>query len=104
MGPLVPQLETAVARLARAKHGIACASGTDALLLPLKALGLRSGDEVITTPYTFFATAGTIHNAVGTPVFVDIDPGTFNIDPAAVASPITQRQRASRPLHLSRQE
>src|SRR5439155_603139 len=71
MGPLVPQLETAVARLAHAKHGIACASGTDALLLPLKALGLRSGDEVITTPFTFFATAGTIHNAGGMMVTSD---------------------------------
>jgi len=100
MGPLVPQLETAVARLAHAKHGIACASGTDALLLPLKALGLRSGDEVITTPFTFFATAGTIHNAGGTPVFVDIEPGTFNIDPTAVEAAITPRTRAILPVHL----
>src|SRR5438552_9190543 len=100
MGPLVPQLETAVARLAHAKHGIACASGTDALLLPLKALGLRSGDEVITTPFTFFATAGTIHNAGGTPVFVDIEPGTFNIDPTAVEAAITPRTRAIMPVHL----
>jgi dTDP-4-amino-4,6-dideoxygalactose transaminase len=81
MGPLVPQLEGALAGLARARHGIACASGTDALLLPLKALDLRPGDEVITTAFTFFATGGTIHNAGGTPVFVDIEPGTLNIDP-----------------------
>jgi len=72
MGPPVLQLESAVAQLAHAKHGIACASGTDALLLPLMALDLEPGDEVITTPFTFFATAGAIHNAGGTPVFVDI--------------------------------
>ena len=100
MGPPVPQLETAVARLAHAQHGIACASGTDALLLPLKALGLDTGDEVITTPFTFFATAGAIHNAGGTPVFVDIEPGTFNIDPAAVEAAITPRTRAIVPVHL----
>jgi dTDP-4-amino-4,6-dideoxygalactose transaminase len=100
MGPSVPQLEAAVARLGGAKHGIACASGTDALLLPLKALGLKSGDEVITTPFTFFATAGAIHNAGGTPVFVDIDPGTFNIDPDAVEAAITPRTRAVMPVHL----
>src|SRR5258706_10293636 len=100
MGPPVPQLEGAVAQLAHAKHGIACASGTDALLLPLKALALAPGDEVITTPFTFFATAGAIHNAGGTPVFVDIEPGTFNIDPAAVAAAITPRTRAIVPVHL----
>lgn len=100
MGPSVPKLETALAELARAKHAIACASGTDALLLPLKALDLRPGDEVVTTPFTFFATAGTIHNAGGTPVFVDIEPGTFNIDPAAVEAAITPRTRALLPVHL----
>jgi dTDP-4-amino-4,6-dideoxygalactose transaminase len=100
MGPAVPQLESAVAKLARARHGIACASGTDALLLPLKALDLRPGDEVITTPFSFFATAGTIHNAGGTPVFVDIEPDTFNIDPRAVDAAITPRTRAIMPVHL----
>jgi dTDP-4-amino-4,6-dideoxygalactose transaminase len=100
MGPSVPQLEAEVARLSHARHGIGCASGTDALLLPLKALNLKPGDEVVTTPFTFFATAGTIHNAGGTPVFVDIDPGTFNIDPAAVKRAITPRTRAIMPVHL----
>jgi dTDP-4-amino-4,6-dideoxygalactose transaminase len=100
MGPAVPRLESAVAQLAHAKHGIACASGTDAVLLPLKALDLEPGDEVITTPFTFFATAGTIHNAGGTPVFVDIEPGTFNLDPAAVEAAITPRTRAIVPVHL----
>jgi dTDP-4-amino-4,6-dideoxygalactose transaminase len=100
MGPAVAQLELEIARLARAQHGIACASGTDALLLPLKALQLRPGDEVITTPFTFFATAGTIHNAGGTPVFVDIEPDTFNLDPAGVAAALTPRTRAVVPVHL----
>ena len=100
MGPAVPELETAVARLSHARHGIGCASGTDALLLPLRALNLQPGDEVITTPFSFFATAGTIHNAGGKPVFVDIQPDTFNIDPAAVKRAITPRTRAIMPVHL----
>ena len=100
MGPAVAQLEGEVARLSHARHGIGCASGTDALLLPLKALNLQPGDEVITTPFTFFASAGTIHNAGGTPVFVDIEPGTFNIDPAAVERAITPRTKAIMPVHL----
>jgi dTDP-4-amino-4,6-dideoxygalactose transaminase len=100
MGPSVPQLEAEIAKLSHAKHGIGCASGTDALLLPLKALNLKPGDEVITTPFTFFATAGTIHNAGGTPIFVDIDPQSFNIDPAAVKRAITPRTRAIVPVHL----
>ena len=100
MGPSVPQLETEIARLSHARHGIGCASGTDALLLPLKALNLKPGDEVITTPFTFFATAGTIHNAGGTPVFVDIQPDTFNIDPQAVQRAVTPRTRAIMPVHL----
>ena len=79
MGPEVAQLEAEVAGLSQTRHAIGCASGTDALLLPLKALDLKPGDEVITTAFTFFATAGAIHNAGGTPVFVDIDPATFNI-------------------------
>ena len=100
MGPAVAELEAVVARLSHARHGIACASGTDALLLPLKALNPAPGDEVITTPFTFFATAGAIHNAGATPVFADIDPDTFNIDPAAVEAAVTPRTRAVVPVHL----
>lgn len=100
MGPEVSRLEAEIARLSHTKHGIACASGTDALLLPLKALDLRSGDEVITTPFTFFATAGTVHNAGGTPVFVDIDPTTMNISPEAIEAAITPRTRAIIVVHL----
>jgi len=94
MGAEVSQLEAAVAVLSKTRHAIGCASGTDALLLPLRALDLKPGDEVITVPFTFFATAGAIHNAGGTPVFVDIEPATFNIDPAAAEAAITPRTRA----------
>ena len=100
MGEEVPRLEEAVARLCAARFGIACASGTDALLLPLNLLDLRRGDEVITSPFTFFATAGAIWNAGGKPVFVDIDPGSFNLDVAAVEAAVTPRTRAIVPVHL----
>jgi dTDP-4-amino-4,6-dideoxygalactose transaminase len=100
MGPEVGRLETEIARIAHTRHAIACASGTDALLLPLMVLDLAEGDEVITTPFTFFATAGTIHNAGGTPVFVDIDPVTMNISPAAIEAAITPRTRAIIVVHL----
>jgi dTDP-4-amino-4,6-dideoxygalactose transaminase len=96
----VAQLETEIARISHTKHGIACASGTDALLLPLKALDLRPGDEVITTAFTFFATAGTIHNAGGTPVFVDIDPASFNVSPSAIEAAITTKTRGIVVVHL----
>ncbi|UCF42112.1 MAG: DegT/DnrJ/EryC1/StrS family aminotransferase [Gemmatimonadota bacterium] len=100
MGDQVRQLEEAVAAVSGARFGIACASGTDALLLSFMTLGLEPGDEVITTPFTFFATAGAIHNAGGTPVFVDIDPATFNLLPELVAAAITPRTRAVVPVHL----
>jgi len=100
MGPEVAQLESAVATLSAARFAVGCASGTDALLLPLRALDLKPGDEVITTPFTFFATAGAIHNAGGRPVFVDIDPVTFNILPDAIEAAITPRTRAIIPVHL----
>ncbi len=100
MGPEVAQLEREVATLSNARHAIGCASGTDALLLPLRALDLRPGDEVITTAFTFFATAGAIHNTGGTPVFADIDPGTFNISPRSIQDAITPRTRAVVAVHL----
>ncbi len=100
MGESVGQLEEAVAELTHTRFGVACASGTDALLLPLKALKLVPGDEVITSPFTFFATAGAIVNAGGKPVFVDIDPITFNIDLDAVERAISPRTRAVVPVHL----
>jgi dTDP-4-amino-4,6-dideoxygalactose transaminase len=100
LGPIVQEFEAAVAAYAGVKHAVGLASGTDALLLALRALDLRPGDEVITTPFTFFATAGTIHNAGGRSVFVDVDPATFNLDPAAVARAVTPRTRAIVPVHL----
>lgn len=100
MGPEVGQLEEAIARLSQTRYGIACASGTDALLLTLRALDLQPGDEVITPSFTFFATAGAIHNAGGRPVFVDIDPDTFNVSPEAIEAAITPRTRAIMVVHL----
>lgn len=100
MGPEVGRLEAEVARLSNVRHAVGCASGTDALLLPLRALDLAPGDEVITTPFTFFATAGAIHNAGGTPVFVDIDAASFNLSPHAVEAAITPRTRAIIVVHL----
>jgi dTDP-4-amino-4,6-dideoxygalactose transaminase len=100
MGPEVGQLEGEVAKLCHTRHGVACASGTDALLIPLRTLHLRPGDEVIAPAFTFFATAGAIHNAGGTPVFVDIEAGSFNIDPAAIARAVTPRTRAIVLVHL----
>ena len=99
MGPAVGELECAVAGLCRTREAIACASGTDALLLPLKAM-LAPGDEVITSPFTFFATAGAVWNAGGRPVFVDIDPATFNLDVEQAGDAVTPRTRAIVPVHL----
>lgn len=100
MGAEVGQLEQAVAKLCATKHGVACASGTDALLIPLRALALKPGDEVIAPAFTFFATAGAIHNAGGRPVFVDIDAATFNVSPAAIEAAITPRTKAIVLVHL----
>src|SRR5829696_7013367 len=84
LGEPVQRLERQVAELSSARYAVGCANGTDALLLAMRALDVGRGDEVVTTPFTFFATASTIHNAGATPVFVDIDPKTFNISPDAV--------------------
>ena len=100
MGAEVAELEAAVATLSHVQHAVACASGTDALLLPLRALDLRPGDQVICPAFTIFATAGAVHNAGGTPVFVDIEPGTFNLSPEAVEAAITPRTRAIIAVHL----
>ncbi|MCC6317738.1 MAG: DegT/DnrJ/EryC1/StrS family aminotransferase [Gemmatimonadaceae bacterium] len=100
LGEPVERLERMVAELSHAKHAIGCANGTDAILLAMRALDIGRGDEVITTPFTFFATAGTIHNVGATPVFADIEPDTFNISPAAAASAITSKTRAVIPVDL----
>ncbi len=99
-GPYVQRFERALESYLDVEHAIACASGTDALQLTLMAIDLKPGDEVITTPFTFAATTETIALLGGKPVYVDIDPETFNIDPEAIATKITPRTRAILPVHL----
>lgn len=100
LGEPVERLEQAVAELSRTKYAIGCANGTDAILLALRALDVGRGDEVVTTPFTFFATAGAIHNVGATPVFVDIDPETYNIAPKAIGASITSKTKAIIPVDL----
>jgi dTDP-4-amino-4,6-dideoxygalactose transaminase len=100
LGAPVEKLEREVAELSHTKYAVGCANGTDALLLALRALDCGRDDEVITTPFTFFATAGTIHNVGATPVFVDIDPKTYNIRPDAAAAARTSKTKAVVPVDL----
>lgn len=100
LGPEVAAFEKEAAEFCGAPFGVGCGSGTDALVLALHALGVGLGDEVIIPPFTFFATAGAVCRVGATPVFVDIDPLTYNIDPALVESRVTPRTRAIIPVHL----
>jgi dTDP-4-amino-4,6-dideoxygalactose transaminase len=100
LGNEVQSFEQEFAQKFEAKHAISCASGSDALVLALMAAGVGSGDEVITTPFTFVATAGSIARLGAKPVFVDIDPVTFNLNPGDIQPAITSKTRAIMPVHL----
>jgi dTDP-4-amino-4,6-dideoxygalactose transaminase len=94
LGEPVERLEREIAKLSQVTHAIGCANGTDALLLSLRALDIGSGEEVLTTPFTFFATAGAVHNVGARPVFADIDPDTFNLSGDTIAAALKPSTRA----------
>jgi dTDP-4-amino-4,6-dideoxygalactose transaminase len=100
LGENVREFETAIAKDTGARFAIGLASGTDALHLALLAMGIGAGDEVITTPFTFFATAGAISRTGAKPVFADIDSATYNLDPEEFKRKITSRTKAVIPVHL----
>ena len=100
LGEEVRSLEKEVATYCGTKYAVGIASGTDALILSLKAMDIGHGDEVITTPFTFFATAESISIAGAKPVFADIDPKTYNIDPQLIEAKITKKTKAIMPVHL----
>lgn len=100
LGPEVNEIEEKIADYCKSKHAIGCASGTDALILALKALKVGKGDEVITTPFTFFATAGSVHRVGAKPVFADIKRDTFNLDPEQIEQAITDKTKAVIVVHL----
>ena len=100
LGSEVALLEEEIARYSTTNFAIGCASGSDALLLALMALDIKAGDEVVTTPFTFFATGSAIARLGARPQFVDIDPRTYNINPALVEAAITERTRAILPAHM----